>query len=152
MSPFFLRWRASHCLHRPTLASYSIEESSWYLNFSCLAKENNIALDIRASWHKIHQKKIIIYWFQSKITSASITTALWFHIHQSTEKRMRPSSFLPHCSCLDQKLHGTCFSREVGLDNLQRFLPTPAVLWYCDSSPWIFSLCSFLFSPIPQLE
>lgn len=45
---------------------------------------------------------------------------------------MRPSSFLPHCSCLDQKLHGTCFSREVGLDNLQRFLPTPAVLWYCE--------------------
>lgn len=150
MPPFFLRWRASHPLHIPSLASYSIVLSSWYLNFPCLVKENNIALDIRASWQRIHQIIIILIPEQNHQCQ---------HYHSTLVphapiylKRMRSFSFLPHCSRLDKQLQGTCFSREVGLDNLHRFLPTTIVLWFCDFSPWIFSFYSFLLSPTPQLE
>jgi len=33
---------------------------------------------------------------------------------------------------LSNLLKGTCFSRGVGLDNLQRSFPTPRVLSFCD--------------------
>jgi len=36
-----------------------------------------------------------------------------------------------------------CFGRGVGLDDPQRSLPTPIILWFCDSICYKFKLCVF---------
>ena len=43
------------------------------------------------------------------------------------------------CPCMDAETRqcqiqpGLCFGRRVGLDDPQRSLPTPTILWFCDS-------------------
>jgi len=60
---------------------------------------------------------------------------IWTRFATSSEKQSQPSfgttqrNETPDAACC----RWLCFSRGVGLDDPQRSLPTPTILWFCDS-------------------
>ena len=50
-----------------------------------------------------------------------------------------------------------CFGRRVGLDDPQRSLPTPTILWFCDSVPYTrnafwFRTKEYIFHPVTDFQ